>query len=224
MKTIANILSVLRVLSALGLLGCVSDFSPDPQKRSPDQSVGASTSLSPHDAGATPKGSAPTDAVATSPRGESSNTTPVVKQDAGGNPTGNANPSATTSPPDGTNLASGGCDLTGRWIMTERGLSSAFGAKQINILWHYLELTQQGDSVTMKKALLCGGDTEGEPGGFAVMMDDSQAWPSYQMKTNYNGRKDTSTAMPWSGETQRPGAWDFRRTTLVGPITRASAG
>jgi len=189
MKTTAKVLAVLKVLPALGLLGCVSDFSPDPLKDPEDLSVPeAGIVEAARDAGSTVKrDAAPStsaDTGVTAPRKDASSTTP--EKDAGGDPPTAGDPPLTNNPP------SGGCDLTGRWIVTERALSSAFGAKQINILWHYIELTQQGDDVTMKKALMCGGKTVGEPGGFAVMMDDSQAWPSYQVKTNYTGRKGTS--------------------------------
>ncbi|MET0285210.1 MAG: hypothetical protein ABW352_12100 [Polyangiales bacterium] len=180
MTTIAKL---LKVLPAVGLLGCVSDFSPDPYKPNPYQVTptdgGAGT-----DAGGRRDASTVNDARTTTPSNDSSTPPddpdidpPVGEPDSGG---------PSTDPP------ASACDLTGRWIMTERALSSAYGARQINLLWHYLELTQQGDVVTMKKSLLCGGSTQGEPGGFPVMMDDSQAWPAYQEKTNYNGRKGSS--------------------------------
>jgi hypothetical protein len=191
MKTMANALGLLTVLPALGLPGCVSDFSPDPLKTPDDLGVAdAGTAVASRDAGSTPKRDAatgtPTDTGSTAPRNEGATTTPNAKKDAGASPPDDGSPASAGNP------AGSPCDLTGRWIMTERALSSAFGAKQINILWHYLELTQQGANVTMKKTLLCGGSTVGEPGGFAVMMDDSQAWPAYQEKTNYNGRKGTA--------------------------------
>lgn len=192
MKPTAKVLAALKVLPALGLLGCVSDFSPDPLKDPEDLSVPeAGIVEAARDAGsATMRDAAPStsaDMSATAPRKDASTTT--SEKDAGGEQPGEGDPPDTNNPPT---AGAGACDLTGRWIVTERMLSSAYGAKQISTLWHYIELAQQGDDVTMKKALVCGGKTVGEPGGFAVMMDDSQAWPSYQAKTNYTGRKGTS--------------------------------
>lgn len=193
MKTTAKVLAALKVLPALGLLGCVSDFSPDPLKDPEDLSVPEGGIVeAARDAGSAGKrDAAPSTTADTGPAAARKDASITSEKDAGGPPPAEGDPPVTNDPPPGGASA---CDLTGRWIVTERALSSAFGAKQINILWHYIELAQQGDNVTMNKALLCGGKTVGEPGGFAVMMDDSQAWPSYQAKTNYEGRKGTSTA------------------------------
>lgn len=176
--------AALRFVPALAFAGCISDFSPDPINGSQNIAVGydgggGSASQSPGSSGtATFPGpgsvSAPADAGSQS--GAVSGT-----QDA-----------ASAPPPSG---GSGGCDLSGRWVMTERAQSSAFGAQQVSLSWFYLELSQQGDAVSITRSLLCGGTTNNAPGDlFEVHMDDRRAWPSYQTHTNYDGRKGASRA------------------------------
>jgi hypothetical protein len=162
---------VLGIVPALSLLACVSDLSPDPYKSNPNE-------LPKSDAGDPPKdGSAAVDSSTASATGD-----PPVQKPGSSEPMG-SDAGSGASP-------AGPCDLTGRWIVTERNLSSAFGARQVNQGWMYAELTQTGDDLVFTKSLLCGGSTDGLI--FTVHMDDSAAWPGYQQYANYKGRKGTS--------------------------------
>ncbi|MFM2416054.1 MAG: hypothetical protein RL385_777, partial [Pseudomonadota bacterium] len=170
--------SALRALPALTLLGCVSDFSPDPFK-------------GPQNIAMTPDGGA---SVADAGRTWSSATIttpgPTASTDAGSSvaPTGTEVAARPVAP-----TGSGPCDLSGRWLVTERAQSSAYGAQQVSLTWHYMEISQQGDALTVAKSLVCGGSTNSAPGEvFEVHMDDRRAWPGYQAHTNYDGRKGSS--------------------------------
>jgi hypothetical protein len=87
-----------------------------------------------------------------------------------------------------------GCDLRGRWIMTEHQSSTVLGSNQVTINWFYVELAQQGDQVTMTTGMSCGRITRGLP-AIEVEIDDSPAWPAYSMQVRYDGRKGTSLAL-----------------------------
>ncbi len=84
------------------------------------------------------------------------------------------------------------CDLSGRWVITERFAVTAAGARQVSVNWLYAELTQVGDALTFSKSLHCGDATVGLD--VKVRMDDSASWPAFQKQMNYNGRKGTSVA------------------------------
>lgn len=171
----------LRVLPALGLLGCVSDFSPDPYKGDQNVSPDLGRDAGPG-AGDESERSRPD---AKLPRRDVREPDTTDQEDPA------EEPSAPTE--SGKTTASDACDLSGRWIVTERATSVAAGAKQINLTWFYVELTQRGDAFTMSKTLLCGGSTKSPPGELvSIVMDDSPAWPAYQKYTNYDGRKGTS--------------------------------
>jgi hypothetical protein len=165
---------VLGVFSALSLFACVSDLSPGPYKSNPNE-------LPKSDAGDVLKdGSAAVDSSVSPATGDPPVQTPDSSRSLGSDAGSVASPASPAGP----------CDLTGRWIMTERNLSSAFGARQVNQGWMYAELTQTGDDLVFTKSLLCGGSTDGLI--FTVHMDDSKAWPGYQKFANYNGRKGSS--------------------------------
>jgi hypothetical protein len=122
---------------------------------------------------------------------------------------GEGEPSADLPPAENEALGRDkGCDLTGRWIMTERRNISVVGANQVAFNWFYLELTQQGDNVTMTTGMSCGGITHGLP-PIEVEIDDSHAWPAYMEKVRYDGRKGASSA---DGEQCRV---SFDRAVLV---------
>jgi hypothetical protein len=164
-------LDVLKVLPMLGLLGCVSDFSPDPYNGTTTQ--GERT------------GSAK-DAGKAASRDASS-----VTRDAEIDPPSNDDPPAQTADATSSEQPKSGCDLTGRWIMTERSMSNGAGAKQLTNTWFYVELSQDGDQTTMVNTLMCGGKTTGlSP--IIVTMDDSKAWPAYMEHAQYDGRKGRS--------------------------------
>lgn len=159
---------LLSLALTCGALGCVSDFSPEPLKESEDLSEQAEAGTATGD----------TSESRTSSSSSTSTSSTSSTRDSGGNPSSNS---------------AGTCDLSGRWIVTERAQSSAYGAQQVSQVWFYVELAQQGDSLTVMKSLLCGQMTK-QPEGelFAVNVDDHAAWPGYQRYANYNGRKGTS--------------------------------
>ncbi len=178
MTTIAQ---ALKVLPALAMLGCVSDFSPDPYKVNPN-------TISATDAGSAD--AAVRDSGSTTPR-DSGSTAPPPTTDAGPvMPTGDSG--STEPPPTG----SGPCDLSGRWIMTEHNQSVAYGAEQVSLGMLYVEITQQGAALTVSRSMLCGTSTNEAKNPaqlFAVAMEDSRSWPAYQKQVNYDGRKGTSS-------------------------------
>jgi hypothetical protein len=119
----------------------------------------------------------------TDPTGPTDPTDPGVKPTTDG---------GTTKPDDVPTLdKKGGCDLTGRYLMTERLGLSALGAKQVTYNWFYLELTQKGSQVTYSKAVLCGTKVTGLP-PVGISMDDSKSWPAYMVQRTYQGRVGTS--------------------------------
>jgi hypothetical protein len=84
-----------------------------------------------------------------------------------------------------------GCDLSGRWIMTERRYISVLGSNQVAFSWFYVELSQRDDQVTMTTAMNCGGVTQGLP-AIEVTIEDTPSWPAYMKQVRYDGRKGTS--------------------------------
>jgi hypothetical protein len=169
----------LRFVPALALLGCISDFSPDPIKGPQNKAVG-------YDGGSASLSPAPTGTTTLPGAGSAGSGTDAGSQ--GGASLG-LHDAASTAPPAG----GAACDLSGRWIMTERMQSSAFGAQQVNLNWYYLEIQQQGEALVITRSLACGNTTNNAPGDlFEVHMDDRRAWPSYQANTNYDGRKGSS--------------------------------
>lgn len=84
-----------------------------------------------------------------------------------------------------------GCDLSGRWIMTEHRFISVLGSSQVAVDWFYVEMTQDDEEVTMATAMSCGGTTVGLP-VIEVQIDDSPAWPAYMAQVRYDGRQGRS--------------------------------
>lgn len=192
------------VCPLLAALGCLSDFSPDPY------SVGIPiVNAALGDAGKAPR---PTRSDASVQTPSMQHDAQVAREDpaAPSDPAGSSDPSAPSNPSDPGDPAlprvdggtmtgdvmtppasAGPCDLSGRYLMTERMGMDALGAKQINHHWHYVELTQLGTKVTFSTAIFCGQDTIGLP-PVGVSMDDSAAWPSYMTHRTYGGRVGTS--------------------------------
>ncbi len=166
----------LRVLaqltSFLALAGCVSDFAPGPSKPDPNQLASTETDASLRSDGGT---SVVEDARTDSPM--------QMEPRTDGGDAGPVMPTQPKSP----------CDLSGRWIITERSRTVAYGAEQLVLAWFYLEMAQDGSNVTMTKGLYCGGVAKGAPGSLDVLQDDSAAWSAISKRTSYDGRKGTST-------------------------------
>jgi hypothetical protein len=184
----------------LGSLGCVSDFSPDPFKGNPNElparDAGRDVEVGEKDAGEGGKDAGP-----------------ATRRDAADATREDASNGAGE---EGEPTSKGGCDLSGRWLMSERGRTVALGAEQLAIGWFYVELEQRGSAITMRKTLTCGQLTQQAPGSPAVNMDDSASWPAYQQFTNYDGR---------TGSVEESGAGckvSFDRSALVKGMTPAA--
>jgi hypothetical protein len=86
-----------------------------------------------------------------------------------------------------------GCDLTGRWLITDRSVVSGLGIRQASLTWWYYEIAQNGDAFEVKRGFFCGGkvtpiDPLGEEGDF------SQTWNQFVKDVRPTGRKGTSKA------------------------------
>jgi hypothetical protein len=84
-----------------------------------------------------------------------------------------------------------GCDLSGRWIATDREVSTGLGAQEAAHEWLYLELGQTGDSGTVTKGLHCGGNVRGLT-SVAASVDYQKTWPAMMKNDPSTGRKFTS--------------------------------
>jgi hypothetical protein len=86
-----------------------------------------------------------------------------------------------------------GCDLTGRWLATDREVSEGLGAQEANHMWFYLELSQTGSQVTVTRGLDCGEEVR-SISAVGANVDYPKLWPSLLSKDPQTGRKATSTA------------------------------
>lgn len=162
------------LLLASATPGCVSDFSPEPMKGS--QNVAKTPDASIEDAARPARDASTSPAPRDSGADEEDSDSPAVAPDGGDRTT-----------------ASAACDLTGRWIVTERAQSAAYGAQQVTLVWLYLEISQENDRISVTRTLMCGDSTKEAPGEiFAISVDDRAAWPAYQKYINYNGRSGSA--------------------------------
>ena len=106
-----------------------------------------------------------------------------------------AGTSADGDRPDGpvTVSTTSGCDLTGRWLATDREVSEGMGAEEANHMWFYLELTQTGSQVTVTRGLDCGEEVR-SISAVGANVDYPKLWPSLLTKDPQTGRKGTSAA------------------------------
>jgi hypothetical protein len=156
--------------SLLGMAGCISDFSPDPLKSdlaSILSDAGSGDASSPKDGG----NGGSKDATAAPP-----------EKDGSSPPVGD-----TGTPPSGGT----GCNLAGRWFINEHLGTDVIGAIQIANNWFYVEITQEGDTVTFAKSVGCGCDLNGASNSVGAHADDSSSWPAYLVHPSYEGRKGT---------------------------------
>jgi hypothetical protein len=155
---------LLRVLPGL-LLACAPDYAPDPfDQIRPVQDAG---SVTPPTAVPNRDAAEPDD-----PAVEAALDPPVADAETG---------------------AQGACDLSGRWLLTERAVTSAVGARQVIHNWFYLELSQQDSALTVSRSIMCGGTVVGLP-PTVITMDDRKAWPAYIAHRSYEGRTGSSQA------------------------------
>jgi hypothetical protein len=85
------------------------------------------------------------------------------------------------------------CDLTGRWLATERQVATALGAQEANHTFYYLEISQTGSQATVTKGLDCGGDIRGIS-AVAANSDYPKTWPALLTHVTQTGRTATSVA------------------------------
>lgn len=181
----------------LGLTGCISDFSPDALKQEPGAINRADSGAK--DAG---KKDATTSTGSDDNGGDDTDTGGEVDPDDGNDndPPPSTGGDAGTDTPQGdaggstpsTGVAGpAACNMTGKWLVTERFGLTGLGAQQAVWNWYYAEIEHTSDTeIRYKKSLSCGAFVDGL-GFIAVMMDDSQAWPAYTMNPAYEGRKGT---------------------------------
>jgi hypothetical protein len=165
------------------MAACLPDFSPDAlnSDREPELEGGTGTDAGdaarPSDAGAGPRDAGMSDTAML-------DATRPTPSDAGGGSMSGTDGGADAEPVPTE------CDLTGRWLVTERFGMEGLGAKQATWNWFYVEIAQSGNQLTYKKSLSCGADVTGI--GIPVTMDDSAAWPAYTKNPAYAGRKGTA--------------------------------
>ncbi len=86
-----------------------------------------------------------------------------------------------------------GCDLTGRWLATDREVADGLGAQEAAHTWLYYEISQTGSALTVTKGLNCGQDAVGISAASANI-DYPKSWPAMQTKVTQTGRKGTSAS------------------------------
>ena len=96
-----------------------------------------------------------------------------------------AGAAATPSP------AANGCDMSGRWLGTLHTVTDALGNLQYAHSYLYYEISQQADTFSITKGLLCGDDAAGG-GSLSVMVDFRASWAAAMSKVSFAGRKGTS--------------------------------
>lgn len=166
-----NLIRTLSPLLAFATAACIADFAPVeelPSDRARDAGVRA-------DGG-----------TGTSPRGGTSG------GNGGGGPSGDDEDVAPIATPE-RDPSRAPCDLSGGWVVTERMMLNALGARQVINTVSYLELTQEGDDLTVSRSLLCGDYVKGLP-PILITMDSSKLWDVLRTRTDSVGRRGTSRA------------------------------
>jgi hypothetical protein len=82
------------------------------------------------------------------------------------------------------------CDLRGRWLVSQRYVAEALSEKQGSHSWFYLEVRQEGASITLQKGLHCGYNVTPIT-ALGGKVDCSAAWPSFLAKNSSTGRQGT---------------------------------
>jgi hypothetical protein len=80
------------------------------------------------------------------------------------------------------------CNLTGRWLVSQRVLAVAIGQQQAAHTWLYYEIRQQGADVVVDKGLHCGFDVVKKT-ALAATVDSSAAWPALLTRNTSTGRR-----------------------------------
>jgi|HubBroStandDraft_1064217.scaffolds.fasta_scaffold49357_2 hypothetical protein len=130
------------------------------------------------------------DALA-SPAGPTSETAPPQVEDASPR-AGDAGSDGGDTPDEaGLPTSTLGCDLSGRWLVTDREVSTAIGAEEATHEWLYFEMSQTGTQLTVTKGLSCGMDTVGISAASGNVACE-KVWPAMQTYDIENGRTGTS--------------------------------
>lgn len=82
------------------------------------------------------------------------------------------------------------CDLSGRWLVTQRSVEEGLGVQQALRNWMYFELSQNGPDVTATRGLDCGFDVV-PLSAVAGAADLHKAWPKIMQGNPMAGRKGT---------------------------------
>lgn len=85
------------------------------------------------------------------------------------------------------------CDLSGRWLITERLIATGLGVKQASVAWRYYEIEQSGDKLAVAKGLLCGGQIQ-PVDAVSAAVDYHAAWPKILSQNPQGGRKGSAEA------------------------------
>lgn len=97
---------------------------------------------------------------------------------------------ATEPPRDAAPPLDPECDLRGRWLVSQRYVAEALSERQGQHGWFYLEVRQEGASVTLQKGLHCGY-TVTPITALGGKVDCAAAWPSFLAKNSSAGRRGT---------------------------------
>ncbi|HVW28744.1 MAG TPA: hypothetical protein VHC69_25435 [Polyangiaceae bacterium] len=102
--------------------------------------------------------------------------------------------SSAPAPMSGATTSSGAsdpnCDLSGRWLVTQRTVEEGLGVQQALRQWMYFEFTQNGTQATVTRGLDCGWDVV-PLSAIAGSADLHKAWPKITANNPMAGRKGT---------------------------------
>ncbi len=87
-----------------------------------------------------------------------------------------------------------GCDLSGRWLVVVREVTTGLGAEEADHEWLYFEMAQTGSALTVTKGLSCGQNVVGIS-AVSANVDDPKVWPAMLTYDVETGRAGTSVAM-----------------------------
>jgi hypothetical protein len=95
---------------------------------------------------------------------------------------------AVIPPPSQTGAGPGPCDLSGRWLITQRTVPVGLGVKQRALWWFYYELEQDGSELTVTKGLVCGSQVFPlDP--LAAAVEFNASFPAIVANNSHAGRQ-----------------------------------
>jgi hypothetical protein len=86
------------------------------------------------------------------------------------------------------------CDLTGRWLATDRQVATGLGSQEASHTWYYLEIHQTGSQAAVTKGLDCGGNVR-NISSVGANVDYPKVWPALLAHDTQTGRTATSVAI-----------------------------